>query len=239
MRLTNPKGLLASACAIVLVSGVNQSWAQGTSDSSGLKGTVISPPMVAHDFTLKDQTGASFNLSSTRGKVVVLSFIYTHCTDICPFVSLKLKDARTLLGADAKNVVFVAVTTDPKRDTVPVVARYSKEIGLYNAWHFVTGHEDEVKKVWTAYGVYAEISKPTESPSSGHSTTMADQEHDQGLSQVDKALATKVIKHFGGGYEVGHSAPFWVVDTKGMVRAILDADALPEEIATDVRVLLK
>ena len=50
----------------------------------------------------------------------MLCFIYTHCTDICPFISVKVRDANQLLGADSSKVVFVAVTTDPKRDVPPV-----------------------------------------------------------------------------------------------------------------------
>ena len=40
-------------------------------------------------------------MAATRGKVVVMTFIYTHCTDLCPFVTMKLKSARDQLGKDA------------------------------------------------------------------------------------------------------------------------------------------
>ena len=40
-------------------------------------------------------------MAATQGKVVVMSFIYTHCTDICPYIAVKEKDAYALLGNDA------------------------------------------------------------------------------------------------------------------------------------------
>ena len=94
-----------------------------------------------------------FTLPPSRGRVVVLTFIYTHCENECPFVTLKLKRARALLGSDAGEAVFVAVTTDPRRDTRTVIERYSREAGMLDGWYFLTGSLDEVKSVWTSYGV--------------------------------------------------------------------------------------
>ena len=74
----------------------------------------------------------------TRGKVVVLSFLYTHCSDFCPFVAMKLMEASRLLGRDTTRVVLVLVTTDPWRDTPPVPAVYSNVLGMLDSWHFVS-----------------------------------------------------------------------------------------------------
>ena len=52
-----------------------------------LVGTVMPRPAAAPDFTLTDQHGGLFHMAATHGKVVVMTFIYTHCTDLCPFVS--------------------------------------------------------------------------------------------------------------------------------------------------------
>jgi cytochrome oxidase Cu insertion factor (SCO1/SenC/PrrC family) len=61
----------------------------------------------------------------------------------------------------------------------------------------------------------------------------------QGLTRSDLAIAGKIIQQFGGGYDVGHSAPFWFVDRKGMIRIGMDGTATPADIVTNVRVLLK
>jgi protein SCO1/2 len=138
-------------------------------------------------------------MAATKGKVVLMSFIYTHCTDICPFIALKIKDAYTLLGKDAASVVFVAVTIDPVTDAV-LPSKESKE----------------------AVGADTDSQEPV-----------------QGLSKSDLALAGTIIQQFGGGYDVGHSAPFWIIDKKGMIRISMDADATPADLVTNVRILLK
>src|SRR5208282_454616 len=113
-----------------------------------LSGTVIPHPSPAPDFTLTDQHGSQFRMADTKGRVVVMSFIYTHCTDLCPFITLKIKSARDLLGKDADKAVFVAVTTDPGRDTQSVIDAYSRAAGLSDSWFFVTGPLAAVKDVW-------------------------------------------------------------------------------------------
>ena len=224
----------------LVIAGPGLLSAQTGAGQAGLRGTVIAQPVAASDFTLTDQTGSAFRMSTTRGKVVVLSFIYTHCADVCPYISVKLRSALSALGADAKGVVFVAITTDPKRDTLPVIARYSREMGLYDSWHFLTGGADEVKKVWSAYGVGVHVvtSADLDQSGSGDMSMMA-MHHDEGLSSSDKQLVMNVIRDFAGGYEVTHSAPFWFVDKAGKVRAIMNADATPDDIVADARMLLR
>ena len=59
------------------------------------------------------------------------------------------------------------------------------------------------------------------------------------LSASDLDLAGALSDKFGGGYDVGHSAPFWIVDKKGLIRVGMDADATPTDLVTNIRVLLK
>jgi len=203
-----------------------------------LLGTVIAHPTEAADFTLVDQHGQPFHMAGTRGKVVVVTFIYTHCTDLCPFMTLKLKEAIDQLGPEAAKAAFVAVTTDPARDTPSVNAAYSKAAGLFDTWHFVTGTTAAVKDVWYNYGVGAEIEKPASdeaAPQSGKS----DAEPIQGLSSADANVARQIAMDFGGGYDVTHSAPFWFIDRKGRIRAVMDADVRPSDIAANVRALVR
>jgi protein SCO1/2 len=206
-----------------------------------LKGAVLDSPHPAPDFTLTDQHGSVFHLADARGKVVVLSFIYTHCTDICPFEALKIKAALPLLGSDAGRAVFVAVTTDPERDTQGVVADYSREAGLFDAWHFVTGPLDAVRQVWSDYGIGVRSESKDESKDGGNASHDAGREESpsQGLSKDDLEIAGRIIDRFGGGYEVAHTAPYWFIDTEGRLRAIMDADVLPSDIADNVRALLR
>ena len=261
MRLSRLQISAAALCFALLVACAPSRKEQPV---TGLVGNLLQQPSPAPDFTLIDQHGAPFHMAAMRGKVVLMSFIYTHCTDICPFIAVKVKDAYTLLGNDAANVVFVAVTTDPKRDVPQVTAAFSKELGLSDVWHFVGGAPEAVQAVWANYGIGVTVDPDTEAvappkeekmsamsspkdktggaPSENTVTNSAGTDSDapiQGLSKSDLALAGTLSQEFGGGYDVGHSAPFWIVDKKGMIHVGMDADATPADLVTNIRVLLK
>jgi len=202
-----------------------------------LSGTVIEHPNPAPDFTLTDQDGRAFRMADTRGKVVVVTFIYTHCTDLCPFVTLKVRSARGLLGAEADKAVFIAVTTDPQRDTQEVNAAYTRAAGLAHAWRFLTGPAAAVKAVWFDYGVGVDIQKAADKGPAAQGG-VEDAEPSQGLSAESRDQARRMADVFGGGYEVAHSTPIWIIDREGMIRVAMDADCLPSEIASNVRALM-
>ena len=218
----------------LLVFAAQAGFSQGAaSATAGLIGAVYTPPVPAADFVLTDQHGTPFHMADMTGKVVVFSFLYTHCGDTCPYIALKLKAARVLLGGDASRVGFVAVTTDPQRDTLPVIAGYSRELGLFDVWHFVTGTPADVRAVWSRYLANATASR-------GHPRVSLDEadDHGQGLAETDRRLARRIIESFAGGYEVAHFAAFHIIDPRGRIRVTLDQDALPGEIAANVRTLL-
>jgi len=204
---------------------------------TGLVNNMVQQPQRAADFTLTDQNNQSFHMADQKGKVVLMCFIYTHCTDICPFEAAKVKEVYQQLGSDAKNVVFVAVTTDPKRDVPAVTLQYSKALGLDGVWHFVGGPAKSVQAVWASYAIGVTVDPETDAVAPPKDA-MEMKPPTQGLSSDDLSLVGKMVQQFGGGYDVGHSAPFWIVDKKGWIRVGMDSDATPADIVTNVRVLL-
>jgi protein SCO1/2 len=107
---------------------------------------------------LVDSSGEPFDLASLKGKVVVVSFVYTTCTGVCPGttqamaqVKQALKEAR-LWG---NSVEFVSITLDPVRDTADVLRRYAKLFRADDtAWHFLTGPPEEVRSVIADWGMW-------------------------------------------------------------------------------------
>ncbi len=94
-------------------------------------------------FTLKDQNGRDVKLSDLKGKILVVGYIYTHCPDICPFITDNMRRIQKEINADPslkERVVFLSITFDPKRDTPEVLKEYAK---LYKVdesnWYFLTG----------------------------------------------------------------------------------------------------
>lgn len=105
----------------------------------------------ASDFTLTSQNGKSVTLSQFEGKVVIISFGYTHCPDICPMTLTILKDVmKKLLDAENKlQVLFV--TVDPERDT----PKRLKDYIPYFDKNFLglTGTSQEIAKVAESYHI--------------------------------------------------------------------------------------
>ena len=87
------------------------------------RGGMVSPPLPKPKFTLTDTSGAPFEfVLKTQGYVTLLFFGYTHCPDMCPTQMLVIEQALKKLPSETANqfkVVFV--TTDPDRDTRPVL----------------------------------------------------------------------------------------------------------------------
>jgi protein SCO1/2 len=120
------------------------------------------PVHPAPNFTLVDQTDHTLSLSSFKGREVVLEFMDTHCTDICPIVSQEFVDAYRDLGKAASQVVFVAVNVNQYHASVADVARFSHEHQLDTIpnWHFFTGSVSTLQAVWHDYGVEVEAPNP-------------------------------------------------------------------------------
>ena len=104
----------------------------------------------APDFVLTDQNGARFESAKLRGKVVVIDFIYTTCTDVCPLFTANFAQLqRTLNKEHAGDVFFISITTDPEVDSPKVLKAYAQRYGAdFNNWAFLTGTEEQLKAVW-------------------------------------------------------------------------------------------
>jgi len=97
---------------------------------------------------LTDQTGATVDMTELRGKVVLLTGLYTSCTRTCPMIMAEAKQiVRELNDEERAGLRVVAVTLDPAHDTTPVLAELAGAQGLAPpVWHFVTGDTAEVER---------------------------------------------------------------------------------------------
>jgi protein SCO1 len=107
---------------------------------------------------LVDAKRARFDLEKLHGKVVLVSFIYTTCSGVCPVTTQALTRVQKELEAAklwGKSVEFVSITLDPGRDTPQVLENYAKLARAdLPAWHFLTGTTEEVSKVIKAWDMW-------------------------------------------------------------------------------------
>ena len=106
-----------------------------------------SRPSVIYDlsrmnYTFFNQDNSKIHFPSAyKGKIAVLSLIYTHCPDVCPLTTLNMQHLQdTLSKMGVKDVQFVTMTFDPDRDTPSVLRDYAVIRGInFSGWDFLTG----------------------------------------------------------------------------------------------------
>ena len=107
----------------------------------------------ARDFALRDQDGRLVTLRGQRGKVVVLSPMYTTCRDTCPLVSQQIRAALLDLSEDERDeVVALALSVDPANDTPESATRFLRTRRVDAYLDFLLGSRAELRPIWRAYG---------------------------------------------------------------------------------------
>jgi protein SCO1/2 len=154
--------------ALALVLGIGLA---GCSKSSAdtFSGAVLHEPYSVPATELTDTAGNPYSLSESTDKRLTLVFFgYTHCPDECPTTMATLASAVLQLDdADRRNVQVVFVTTDPARDTGPVIARWLNRFSP--SFVGVTGPLPTIKRVAIDLGVPVE--KGRRLPSGGYDVT--------------------------------------------------------------------
>jgi protein SCO1/2 len=90
-----------------------------------------------------------------KGKIVVVTFMFTACQGICPLTIAKLARVQDLLGERAgRDVFFYSVTLDPENDTPRVLKDYAQTVGAKRGWTFLTGRQEDIDLVRRKLGAY-------------------------------------------------------------------------------------
>jgi protein SCO1/2 len=114
----------------------------------------------APEFVLTTQDGKELRLADLRGKVVLVSFIFTTCSGSCPATTARMSQAAGELERQGlfkgDRVRLLSITLDPRRDTPAALRRYMKLYDLDSAhWTFLTGPPARVNKVLRDWGMWA------------------------------------------------------------------------------------
>ncbi len=190
------------------------------------KGTAFSGERQAQDFSLTDQFGAQRSLRQDfSDKVVVLTFLYTECPDVCPIVANHLRDVANSLRENGPETAFVIISVDPEGDTVEDVLVYSERWGMAGRWSYLVGGEAVLKEVWKAYYIDPYVHGPTRANAGGQPAPTGG----SGSGGV-----SALVEQTG---RVIHSAPIYIIDGDGIMRSVFTLPVESEDIVHDVRLL--
>jgi protein SCO1 len=168
----NPRVLIALLVLVVIAGGVALLTVGGSSNSSESKTSTakgattqvaykadgeLSPPTAAPPIALRNYLGQRVNLADYKGKVLLVTFLYTDCPDVCPLITSNLRVAQNLMGPKlASKVQIIAVSVDPKGDTPKAVASFLAHHEMTGRMQYLVGSAHELARVWKAWGVGSE-----------------------------------------------------------------------------------
>jgi protein SCO1/2 len=120
-------------------------------------GEGVSASVQLHDRTLLDQDGepVRFATDVIGDRIVVMDFVYTTCTTVCPVLSAVFGQVQNRLGERLGDEVrLVSVSVDPGRDTPQRLKAYAARHNARPGWVWLTGDKTAVDEVLHGMGAY-------------------------------------------------------------------------------------
>jgi cytochrome oxidase Cu insertion factor (SCO1/SenC/PrrC family) len=160
---------LLAACGLALAACASGAAGAPAADSAGRSGGTqgVNNPALdpgsslggvrAPDIRLQNQFGQRMALSQFRGKAVVLAFVDSECTNVCPLTTVSMVAAKELLGAAGSRVQLLGVDANPHATSVADVMAYSRAHAMVNQWDFLTGTLPQLEATWRAYHIAVQI----------------------------------------------------------------------------------
>ncbi len=136
------KLFLVIVVALAIVAGVG-SWfaAAAFARHDQLHGILPDRERTLDNFSLTDENGRTVTRADLKGKILVVSFVFTGCALTCPEVTRRMAEIQQLT-ATSGDVKLVSLTVDPRSDTPSVLAKWGERFGANtNRWYFLTGNK--------------------------------------------------------------------------------------------------
>jgi protein SCO1/2 len=108
------------------------------------------------DVALISSEGREVSLKSAlnRRSPVIVNFIFTTCTSICPVMSATFSQLRRELGHEAEGLRLISISIDPEHDTPARLEVYARRYQAGPDWQFLTGERSAIQRVQDAFDAY-------------------------------------------------------------------------------------
>ena len=87
-------------------------------------------------------------------KPVMLNFIFTTCTTICPVLSASFYQLQNQLGEESRDIRMISISIDPEFDTPERLKTYAERFNAGPQWQFLTGTSNDVVAAERAFGAF-------------------------------------------------------------------------------------
>jgi cytochrome oxidase Cu insertion factor (SCO1/SenC/PrrC family) len=88
-----------------------------------------------------------------KGKIVLINFMFTTCTGVCPAMTSNLQKVQDYLGDRVgKSVNMISISVDPAVDTPEALKKYAEAYKVKPGWYFLTGKKEDVDSVLRKLG---------------------------------------------------------------------------------------
>jgi cytochrome oxidase Cu insertion factor (SCO1/SenC/PrrC family) len=144
----------SASTAIPSSTKTDQPGSEGAKGRSATGGASYFPNLV---LLTQDNQPVHFYDDLLKGKIVVINFIFTTCTGICPPMTANLAKVQSYLGDHVgREVNFISISVDPATDTPAEMKKYAARFKAKPGWYFLTGSKENVDQVLRKLGGYVE-----------------------------------------------------------------------------------
>lgn len=146
--------LMLAAVAMADTTASDSGAHHQSSDGSGVQRS-LAEYSIPHITVMRDD-GKSVDLSAELddGRPVVVNFIYTSCTTICPMSSQIFEQFQEDLGEARNSVHLVSISIDPEQDTPARLRAYARQFHAGKAWNHYSGTMAASIAVQRAFNAY-------------------------------------------------------------------------------------
>jgi protein SCO1/2 len=146
--------LVASLCLslpLLAEKGSNVDQANGAVGFSRSIDNYLAPDV---DVVRQDGKKLSFSKEINDGRPVIMTFVFTSCSAICPMISHVFSQVQTKLGKNSRKVHLMTISIDPENDTSAKLSEYAKKFGAGPHWDYYTGTMETSTAIQKAFNVY-------------------------------------------------------------------------------------
>ena len=152
------QGIVVATALVITLAGVAvvAALALGGNDAPAYRGSVPPAEIGLPDFTLPDYTGESVSTQELGGKVVLVTFLDSQCTEACPIIASQVARAlERLKRQERAQVVPIAISTDPDEDAPRAVRAFLRKNRAEGKLRYLVAPVPRLRPLWDSFQIAA------------------------------------------------------------------------------------